>query len=69
MQTHVHTGLVFDYINPAPLNQQLILLTKDYRVEFGAWKGPALPDNNKTYIGWHGLPARDKALERELGFK
>lgn len=69
MQTHVHPGLVFDYINPAPLNQRLLLLTKDFQVETGAWKGPALPGVNKTYIGWHGMPARDKALERELGFK
>lgn len=68
MQIHVHPGLVFDYVNPPPLNQRLILLTKDHRYEFGPWKGEA-PGLNKTYLGWHGMPDRDKETERQLGYR
>lgn len=68
MQIHVHAGLVFDYVNPPPLNQRLTLLTKDNRIEFGAWRGEP-PGRNKTLKAWCGCPARDMAIERELEYR
>lgn len=68
MQVHIHEGLVFDYVNMPPLNHRLILLTKDNRIEYGPWRGAA-PGFNKTYKGWHGLPARDLEIERQQVYK
>lgn len=68
MQIHTHDGNLFEYVKMPPLNQRLILLTKDNRIEFGAWRGDA-PGFNKTYKAWHGAPARDAEIERQLGFR
>lgn len=55
----------FEYTVPAPLNTRLILLTKDGRIEVGAWKGEP-PGWNRTYLGWAPLPARDAGTENLL---
>lgn len=68
MQVLVNKGMVFDYINMPPLNHKLLMLTTDNIMVVGAWKGPA-PELNKHYKGWCGLPARDKALETQLGYR
>lgn len=67
MQVHVNKDCRFNYVDMPPLNHKLLLLTKDNIMVVGAWKGPK-PGENKTYKGWAGLPDRDKALERQLGY-
>lgn len=68
MQICVAKDLVFEYIKMPPLNHKLLLLTKGNVMVVGAWHGGP-PGDNKQYKGWAGLPDRDKALERELGFR
>jgi hypothetical protein len=58
----------FNYLAAAPLNQRLILLRKDDKIEVGPWKGEHLPDN-KTYKAWAELPAQDLALEKTIGYR
>ena len=55
----------FEYGRPAPLNTRLILLTKDGRVEVGAWKGEP-PGWNRTYLAWAPLPQRNPAKEAAM---
>lgn len=67
MKVCVNKDCVFEYVKQPPLNQMLILLTKDNKPVFGAWKGLPLGEN-KTYKGWIGMPDRDKELERLMGY-
>lgn len=55
----------FNYTAPAPLNQRLVLVTKDGRYEIGAWKGPK-PGENRTYLGWAPVPVRIPELEAAM---
>ncbi len=66
MKTLTAPNCNFDYLNPAPLNTNLVLLTHDNKVVTGPWKGPALPARNGQYKAWAGQPARDKLLESQL---
>jgi hypothetical protein len=50
-----------------PLNTKLMLLTHDNQLVTGPWKGRPL-GQNETYKAWSGLPRRDKALEKALGY-
>lgn len=68
MQVFTVPGTVFNYVDMPPLNQRLLLLTKDNRIEVGPWKGAA-PGFNKSFKAWYGLPERDKEIERQLGFQ
>jgi hypothetical protein len=67
MKICVNKDTIFEYVKQPPLNQQIIMLTKDNKAVFGAWKGLPLGEN-KTYKAWTGLPDRDKDLERKLGY-
>jgi len=67
MKVHVNKASTWDYLNPPPLNTKLLLLTKDNQCVVGAWKGEAI-GYNRTYKAWQGLPDRDQARERELGY-
>lgn len=55
----------FEYNKPAPLNERVLLLERDGTISVGPWKGPAI-GNNRRYVGWHPLPARNPALERAV---
>jgi len=68
MKTCENVEVPMEYVKPAPLNQRLILLTKDNRYEVGPWKGAPMPDN-KTYKAWAAVPARDVQLEKQLGYQ
>lgn len=61
-------GAVWDYSSLPPLNEKLLLLTKDNQVLVGAWRGGP-PGENKTYKAWYGLPARCAETERLAVFK
>jgi hypothetical protein len=65
MRNHTRNDLQFDYVNPAPLNERVLLLERDGTVTVGPWKGPAT-GSNRRYMGWHPLPARNPALERAV---
>lgn len=67
MRVHVNPNCIFEYVKMPPLNEKLLLLTKDNVMVVGAWKGGP-PGENKTYKGYCGLPDRDKDLERKLGY-
>ncbi len=64
------------YTEPAPLNVKLVLLTFDNQLVTGPWKGPALDGRPAapgerppgTYKAWHFPCARDKEVERLLGW-
>lgn len=67
MKVCVSKLVPWDYVNPAPLNQKMLLLTKDNQCVIGPWKGDPI-GNNKTYKAWCGMPDRDKEVERTLGY-
>ncbi len=67
MKICVDKSNVWEYIKQPPLNERLLLLTKDNRMVDGPWKGEPL-GQNKTYKAWKGCPDRNKDLERQLGY-
>ena len=67
MRICVDQDSTWEYNKPAPLNQKLMLLTKDNQAVIGVFRGEQLP-NNRTYKAWKGLPNRDQDLERKLGY-
>lgn len=68
MRICVDQASTWEYIQPAPLNMKIQMLTKDNQCVVGVWKGEPMP-NNRTYKAWKGLPNRDQALERQLGYQ
>ena len=67
MQVQVNKDVAWEYIQPAPLNKKLLLLTKDNQCVVGVFKGEPLPDN-RTYKAWQGLPDRNRETELALGY-
>ncbi len=76
MKIITETSPHFRYLEPAPLNCKLILLTWDNQTVVGPWKGPALdgvpaaPGQRPrgTYKAWSYLLDRDKEIEQRLGW-
>lgn len=68
MKVCVNKDWPFEYIKKPPLNQKLLLLTKDNVLVVGVWKGEPL-GQNKTYKAWAGCPDRNKELESQLGYR
>lgn len=57
---------LFNYnMEEAPLSTKLILLTKGGVAVWGQLTGD--PQKDADIWGWHPIPGRDKARERELG--
>lgn len=67
MRICVNKDSVWEYVKPAPLNQKILLLTKDNQCLVGVWRGAPVGEN-RTYKAWLGLPDRDQALEKVMGY-
>lgn len=67
MRICVNKDSVWEYVKQPPLNEKILLLTKDNQTLVATWKGAPLGEN-KTFKAWLGLPDRDKDLERALGY-
>lgn len=68
MKVAEHPNITFNYISAPPLNVRLALLEKDNTITFGPWKGEP-PGQNRRYKGWALCPARDLALEKQMGYR
>ncbi len=56
------------YTEACPLNTKVLLLTHGGICVVGVWKGPPIPERNKNFRAWAGLPARERQVEESLGY-
>lgn len=67
MRICVNKDSVWEYVKQPPLNEKILVLTKDNQTLVSVWKGEPL-GSNKTFKAWLGLPDRLKDLERQMGY-